>query len=400
MAVVEKICSKLGPKWVLLITKLRFLTPRRRYDIEGRYSGSGLNTKVTDRAVYFKMCALDCIREWMETETLRRLDDEGKVKKLLHELQKIEDFVPLVEEVAAQEDIDLFDKSFLDVVEEVTGSLEPVHGEFTETSTLVESTTRSVMAGNSQPQESSAMMSNVAPLLSPAGPSTRSYGDEVSGRWEGVASLHVHPKEQVSMATPAGADRNRIKEPASLGVGASEGNSLRRREITPGWSGKAGSESYSDGAMGRSVGLPEPSGQLRPAVGSIGNLSGSGSGSASSIAGPQETAVYDIAIKMSVRKHKFAILDVSQRLPETKWQDIGVKLDLGEVFMTKLAKECTEERYYLMLKKWVESSEGTATFSHLRDILVDLEEDTALLVLEARLNSRGRILVRAVHHDL
>ena len=418
MAVVEKICSKLGPKWVLLITKLDFVTPRRRYDIEGRHS---LGSKVTDRAVYFKNCALDCIREWMETEALRQLDGEGKVKKLLHELQKIEDFVPLVEEAAALEDINLSDKSFLDVVAEVTVSRESDASalsmkESPETglSMMIESTTRSAMSGFPQPQESWAMTSNVTPLLSPAGvpPAASvawSYGDEVSG---GVASLHSHPEELMSVATPEvhverrETDRSDRKKRE---LETREGNLPSGRMVAPRLNGVAKTESYSDGATGSNGGMHGPGDpwsqqsfdsarrMLRPPnIGSVDDLSGS----ASSTAGSQDTPAYDVSIRMNIRRHKFAILDVSQRLPELKWQDIGVKLALDEVFLTNLTKECTEEKYYLMLKKWVELSGGGATFTQLRKMLRDLEEDTALLVLEARLNSRGRILVEAVHHDL
>ena len=420
MAAIEKICSKLGPKWVLLITKLHFVTPRRRYDIEGRHH---FGTKVTDRAVYFKNCALDCIMEWMETEALRQLDDEGKVKKLLHELQKIDDFVPLVEEAAALEDIDLSDKSFLDVVAEVTVSREAYASALSSAETglsmMVESTTRSAMSGFPQPQESWAMTSNVTPLLSPAGVPPASvawsYGDEVSG---GVASLHGHPEEQMSVATPEvhverrETDRSDRKKREQFGVETREGNLPSGRKVATRLNGEAKTESYSDGATGSNGGMhkfPGPGDpwsqqsfdtalrMLRPPnIGSVDNLSGS----ASSTAGSQDTPAYDVSIRMNIRRHKFAILDVSQRLPELKWQDIGVKLALDEVFLTNLTKECTEEKYYLMLKKWVELSGGGATFTQLRKMLRDLEEDTALLVLEARLNSRGRILVEAVHHDL
>lgn len=396
-AVLQKICSKLGPKWVLLVTKRHFLTPRRRYDIEGRYNA---DTMVTNRAVVFKNCALDCIREWMETEPLRRLDEEGKIKKLLYEIHKIEDFVPLVEEIAILEGIDLSDQSFLQDAE-VSGSHEAG------LCVGIESTTRSAMTEFSQPQELWSMPSNVTPLLSPAGhadPPSWSYGDEASERMEGVASAYPREEEMkvnLPKITLHGGTAEKTESLKSGGEdalwreGGVELRSSRKKDLSYG--NGAGVATGSNGK--RKVLVDRNRQTLMPSDGSVDNLS---VGSASSIAESQEsdTGAYDVSIRMGIRRHKFAILDVSQRLREPKWRDIGVRLDLDEVFLSKLTKECIEERYYLMLKEWVELSRGGATFSRLREVLVDLEEDIALLVLEARLNSRGRILIRAVHHDL
>lgn len=400
-AVIEKISSKLGPKWVLLITKLKFLTPRHRYDIEVRYG----DTKVTSRAVVFKNCAMDCIKEWMETEPLRRLDNEGKMKRLLYELNKIEDFVPIVREVAVSEGIDLSDPSFLHTSEDVlaVGSQDSQMSALQSVKEAVDiglgvgSTTRSAMTELSQSQESWSMPSNVTPLLSPADvvPPTWSYGDEDSERREGAEAVSPHV-EVSSHGDTHDKDERRKKEVSQQQQMKTLGEDVSwkvHRASSHGASPKGESKGIVTGSNGeQEVLMALQFGQGR-------DLRGGGSGS--SIAGSQESEdVYEKSIIMNNRRHKYAILDVSQRLPELKWRDIGGRLKLGEAFLSKLTKEGIEERYYLMLKKWVDSSGGGATFSKLQRLLLELEEGSALVVLEARLNSRGRILIRAVHHDL
>lgn len=110
---------------------------------------------------------------------------------------------------------------------------------------------------------------------------------------------------------------------------------------------------------------------------------------------------YDIPISARTRKRdRYALLDISQRLAAEKWEVLGECLRLERSFLGEISGEEVEERYYLMLKKWVEVSGGNATFSKLHRVLVELEENTAVMVLEARLESRGEILIRAIQHDL
>ena len=77
------------------------------------------------------------------------------------------------------------------------------------------------------------------------------------------------------------------------------------------------------------------------------------------------------SIDMKNRMHKFAILDISQRLRANKWQTLAGKLEIPNTTIQQLTKteNVVEERYYKLFREWLNCKREAATFAVLRDIL-------------------------------
>jgi len=77
------------------------------------------------------------------------------------------------------------------------------------------------------------------------------------------------------------------------------------------------------------------------------------------------------SIDMKNRMHKFAILDISQRLRANKWQTLAGKLEIPNTTIQQLTKteNVVEERYYILFREWLNYKREAATFAVLRDIL-------------------------------
>jgi len=76
------------------------------------------------------------------------------------------------------------------------------------------------------------------------------------------------------------------------------------------------------------------------------------------------------SIYMKNRMHKFAILDISQRLRANKWQTLAGKLEIPNTTIQQLIKteNCVEEQYYKLFREWLNYKREAATFAVLRDI--------------------------------
>lgn len=342
--IIDKISSIFGFKWSLLITELKFLPLAYRKQLEKRYP----DTEVRNRGVNFKKCAEDCIREWMKTPSISRLSDGDKIRMLLYKVNKLEDFQAFIQEIATAEGIDLSDASFLDHYEEQV----PVPSPYTlmeATGEVGESVTRTVTTGAEveYSQVESWPRSDVVPMLSPRG-APWLYGDESASPISyPVGDLQTHIKVHEGVAIRS----NGSKRESSLLLATAEE-----------WTG-----AYSDE-------------------------------SSTSLAYVHEVS-YDTPIRIKRKNHKFPILDICQRLSGEKWRENGEILGLDDEYLSSLEDENVAERYYLMLKRWVELLEGTATFRLLRDHLQMFGADTALLVLEARLAKNEEIMVKAIEHD-
>ena len=358
--IVDRISGILGYKWFLLITELEFLPIAYRKELEKKYT----DTEVRNRGENFKKCALDCIREWMKTPNISRLSDGDKIRMLLHEVNKLKDFQVTVQEIANAEDIDLSDTSFLDhYKEQVTA---PTHSLLMEATGGVDvSVTRTITSGEEIPHsqmESWPGQSDVIPMVSPRG-APWSFGDESAS----PISYPMGDLQHMNPVTPRDVQAE-IKEHEGVAIRYNESKRGQSHLLATAkeWTGQSGT--YSDG-------------------------------SSTSLGTYVHEVTYDTPIRIRRMNHKFPILDVCQRLPEENWRENGKILGLDDAYLSSLEDEDVAERYYLILKRWVEKLEGTATFSQLRDHLQAFGGDTALLVLEARLSRNEEILVKAIQHD-
>jgi hypothetical protein len=102
---------------------------------------------------------------------------------------------------------------------------------------------------------------------------------------------------------------------------------------------------------------------------------------------------------MSLMKHKYAILDVCQRLPPTVsvMNDFAQRLNVPQDKVRQITNDSTmqEERYYQMLKLWLGEGgggESKRTFMELQDALVSCQQLTASDIILRRLQSPGLTL--------
>ena len=90
-------------------------------------------------------------------------------------------------------------------------------------------------------------------------------------------------------------------------------------------------------------------------------------------------------IDFSNRVHKFAILDICQRLSSDIWEEFASALMLPSTTIDKLRVEkAVEERYYMMIKGWLGGS-SLHTFSELQELLERFNCQDAVSTMERRL---------------
>ena len=91
---------------------------------------------------------------------------------------------------------------------------------------------------------------------------------------------------------------------------------------------------------------------------------------------------------MEIKSHKFAILDISQRLESSKFKDFCTCLGLHVDSINSIEKEHTlsEEQYYHALKMWT-ANKKKATFRELSDYLISCGEDKLKNFIIMRLSS-------------
>ena len=67
--------------------------------------------------------------------------------------------------------------------------------------------------------------------------------------------------------------------------------------------------------------------------------------------------------------HKFAILDISQRLKANKWQMLAKNLEVPNTKIQHLERTeaVAEERYYKLFREWLSDKQEAATFAILRN---------------------------------
>ena len=94
-------------------------------------------------------------------------------------------------------------------------------------------------------------------------------------------------------------------------------------------------------------------------------------------------------IQLEDTRHKFAILDISQRLNSTKFVSFSKSLGLSDGIIDEIKKreEVQEEQFYLVIKHWVLGKEK-ATFNKLINCLQTCGEDHLVEYILQRLNTK------------
>ena len=100
-----------------------------------------------------------------------------------------------------------------------------------------------------------------------------------------------------------------------------------------------------------------------------------------------------VPIDMTNIVHKFAILDVVQRISASHWTYFPSLLGLNRETVQVLSKEkATEERYYNAIKEWLKRERERATFAVLDDLLEQCSQLGAQIVMKKRLECNSDVL--------
>ena len=96
--------------------------------------------------------------------------------------------------------------------------------------------------------------------------------------------------------------------------------------------------------------------------------------------------ILQVPIDMANIVHKFAVLDVVQRMSLSHWDKFSSFLGLGKETVEVLSREkAVEERYYKSIKEWLKTNRERATFAALNGFLDQCSEHRAQVVMRKRL---------------
>ena len=96
--------------------------------------------------------------------------------------------------------------------------------------------------------------------------------------------------------------------------------------------------------------------------------------------------ILQVPIDMANVVHKFAILDVVQRISLNHWTRFSSLLGLSKETVELLSREkASEERYYKSIKEWLKVNREGATFAALSELLEQCNERRAQIVMRKRL---------------
>ena len=95
-----------------------------------------------------------------------------------------------------------------------------------------------------------------------------------------------------------------------------------------------------------------------------------------------------IPILLEDTAHKFAILDISQRLNYDKFIKFSQSLGLTQnvIERARSTNDLHEEQFYLILKTWIQEKGNSATFNQLINSIILCKEDHLIQYLTERLN--------------
>ena len=104
--------------------------------------------------------------------------------------------------------------------------------------------------------------------------------------------------------------------------------------------------------------------------------------------------VQEVPIDMSNTVHKFAVLDVVQRVSIKHWDKFSFFLGLRDETIQLLSREkAQEERYYKSVKEWLKVYQHKATFAALSEILEQCSEHEAQIAMNSRLECNREYLI-------
>ena len=96
--------------------------------------------------------------------------------------------------------------------------------------------------------------------------------------------------------------------------------------------------------------------------------------------------ILEVPINMANIVHKFAVLDVVQRISPNHWTRFSSSLGLSKETVELLSREKeSEERYYKSIKEWLKVNRERATFAALNELLEHCSERRAQAVMRKRL---------------
>lgn len=123
-------------------------------------------------------------------------------------------------------------------------------------------------------------------------------------------------------------------------------------------------------------------------------VTGSSLGEWPSAASERRREMLQVPIDMENTIHKFAILDVVQRISVSHWTFFSSQLGLSKDAVQKLSEEkATEERYYKAIKEWLKvKRQARATFADLDELLNECSQHGAQIVMKKRLEYNRDVL--------
>ena len=368
---MESISTRIGPKWPQLFFKLK-LEPRMRYDIETRHSGEPTE-------IQYRSCSRESIEIWLK-KFPAHVEEKEKIKELLLCLWEIKDLKSFATSFAKSVGVHLSQ----DMLDE--GTIEQAHGrpivvpqkalprlEASPESQLEASggvwTTRSGELGPSLPHREPLESFKSRLFMTTAGPAAAVHGTVTAPTIHGfhrkeVKSKVVFPRSDTEAEYTK---RESIERKVPEGVKSEDGTKMDSHY----------------------VGIHP----LRTIVPKGASVVGGSSDMARSISGAGV-----LVCAHTNRFHRYALLDVSQRLSPQTWRQFGSYLGLDETFLRELEEEEDEieERYYSILMEWI--GRGHATFQHLCEALSHFNENVALTILKDRLDSETDIVISSIEY--
>lgn len=104
--------------------------------------------------------------------------------------------------------------------------------------------------------------------------------------------------------------------------------------------------------------------------------------------------ILQVQIDMSNTVHKFAVLDVVQRISLNHWTRFSSLLGLSKEIVESLSREkAPEERYYKSIKEWLKLNREGATFAALDGLLEQCNERRAQIIMRKRLECNRNVQV-------
>lgn len=381
---IERISEEVGNKWTLLFKELK-LNSRVRYDIEAKFE------KEPDHDLKSKYSCQESLKAWLNQISIKRLEEDEKRQRLVCILHKI----PSLRNIAIQigfEQYKLTPKQQMPVEDFESGDAEAASTSYPNP---LNQSLLPIVPSHNLPSFGLDMCttSNVSRNSPGISSSQHKYvGENVKHREPHGEHIHTTPscREGAYLTTDAISIGDRGSHLAHF--------MTDRGEI--GTSDVLGSFSTSDSVV------PADGTSLLHVCRSCGVISSEVSmiktvpRSCTPLI-DTETDPCDAVIIIQDRYHKYALLDISQRMLRSNWKIFGHGLKLQDDLLDELeqTEKNIHERYYKLLVQFVVLFREKATFRVLRDVLRECGENLAAEILEERLRTRTELVISAIQYD-